>query len=293
MQTPGKWRSSAVLSGRILAKNQQVVFCMMQNKNSSPSNRELAFFREGILVRFSRNWLLVFSMIYGVYVFLPFLAPVFMEIGWEKPARLIYFMYSTVCHQLPQRSYFLFGANVTYPLNEIQSAWKMTLNPFELRQFIGSASMGWKVAWSDRMVSMYTSILLFAWIWWPLRRKINALPLWGLLLFMIPMAIDGTSHLVSDFSGLGQGFRDSNQWLAVLTSNYFPSVFYHGDGLGSFNSWMRLITGVLFGLGLVWFGFPHLEKYFNEIAHVVEKRNWSKEKISDYDPTDRSTPPTH
>jgi hypothetical protein len=36
-------------------------------------------------------------------------------------------------------------------------------------------------------------------------------------------------------------------------------TFYAGDALGSFNSWMRLITGLLGGLGIAWFAFPHLE----------------------------------
>jgi hypothetical protein len=39
-------------------------------------------------------------------------------------------------------------------------------------------------------------------------------------------------------------------------------VAYAGDALGSFNSWARLITGVLAGLGLAWFAFPHVERSF-------------------------------
>lgn len=58
--------------------------------------------------------------------------------------------------------------------------------------------------------------------------------------------------------GIGRGFRATNAWLAMLTGDRLPPSFYAGDALGSFNSWMRLLTGVFFGLGLVWFLYPRL-----------------------------------
>jgi len=129
-----------------------------------------------------------------------------------------------------------------------------------LRQFIGNSDLGWKMAWSDRMFSMYGGVLFFAWIWYPIRKRIPRLPLWGLVLLAIPMLLDGGSHLISDLAGIGQGFRDTNVWLAQLTRSAFPQNFYAGDALGSFNSWVRLITGGLFSLGLVWFAFPEIEE---------------------------------
>jgi len=220
----------------------------------------------------SRHWFFAFNIILGLYVGLPFLAPLFMYLGWEVPARLIYQVYSFLCHQLPQRSYFLFGPKVTYSLTEIQSAWQNTLEPLVLRQFIGNPEMGWKVAWSDRMVSMFTSLWLFGLSWWPLRRRLKPLSWWGLVLLMLPMALDGTSHLISDLAGIGQGFRDSNTWLAALTYNAFPTGFYAGDEWGSFNSLMRLLTGFLFGLGIVWFSFPYLDVAFSQQARSKEAR---------------------
>lgn len=217
----------------------------------------------------NRHWLLVLSIGMGLLFGLPFLAPYFMSIGWVKPAQAIYFFYSFLCHQMPQRSFFMFGPQSTYSLTEIQTAWKVTSDPFILRQYVGDPQLGWKVAWSDRMVSMYTSILFIAWLWYPLRRKLKPLPLWGLILLLLPMAVDGGSHLISDFAGIGQGFRDINLWLAALTNNAFSANFYGGDLLGSFNSWMRLITGVLFALGITWYGFPVLEETFTEIADML------------------------
>lgn len=209
-------------------------------------------------------WFTLFGVGLGVYIFLPFLAPVFMALGWSSPGKGIYLLYSFLCHQLPERSYFLFGSKFTYSLAEIQSAWKVTNNPLVLRQFIGTPIMGWKVAWSDRMISMYTATWLFGLTWWPLRRRIKPLPWWGLVLFLLPMAVDGFTHFFSDLAGIGQGFRFTNAWLAALTNNVYPASFYLGDAWGSFNSLMRLLTGVFFGIGVVWFSFPYLHRSFSE-----------------------------
>ncbi|HBG74723.1 MAG: hypothetical protein A2X25_11870 [Chloroflexi bacterium GWB2_49_20] len=212
----------------------------------------------------SRNWFWLFVSISGVYVILPFLAPVFMALGWNGMGRVIYFIYSFLCHQLPQRSYFLFGQHFTYPLAQIQQVTGVSdpNNFFALRSFIGNPEMGWKVAWSDRMISMFTSIPLFALVWYPLRRWIKALPWWVFILMILPVALDGTTHFISDFNGIGQGFRDTNLWLATLTKGVFSPAFYAGDAWGSFNSITRLLTGILFGMGIVWFGFPYLEEQF-------------------------------
>ncbi len=209
------------------------------------------------------TWFALFGVIVGLYVSLPFLAPTFMAMGWSDTGKAIYFVYSFLCHQLPERSYFLFGPKLTYSLSEIQAAWRNTNNPLILRQFIGNPEMGWKVAWSDRMVSMFTSAWIFGLLWYPLRRRFPKLPLWGLGLFLLPMVVDGTSHLISDFWGIGQGFRDSNLWLAILTNHIFPPTFYAGDAWGSFNSVMRLLSGISFGLGIVWFGFPYINDSFS------------------------------
>lgn len=210
----------------------------------------------------SRRWVFVLGLALGFYAGLPFLAPVLMHIGWSGPARVIYFLYSWLCHQLPQRSFFLFGPNLTYSLAEVQNAWQNTTDLLILRQFVGNPEMGWKVAWSDRMVAMFTSAWLFGLLWRPLRRRLPKLPVWGLALFLLPMAVDGATHFISDLAGLGQGFRDSNAWLAALTNQALPANFYAGEAWGSFNSLMRLLTGILFGLGIVWFGYPYLDAAF-------------------------------
>ncbi len=212
----------------------------------------------------SRYWILAFGIALGIYSGLPFLAPVFMRLGWEAAGKAIYFIYSFLCHQLPERSYFLFGPKLSYSLAEIGATGQETNNLLILRQFIGNAAMGWKVAWSDRMVSMFTSLWAFGLLWSPLRKRLPKLPLWGLILFLLPMAVDGGTHFLSDLAGIGQGFRDTNLWLAVLSQNVFRPAFYAGDAWGSFNSIMRLLTGILFGLGLAWFAMPFLNDALTE-----------------------------
>src|SRR5512144_1184233 len=84
----------------------------------------------------SRHWLEVFLVLYGVWVWLPFLAPVFMHLGWSGAGRAVYLVYSLFCHQLPERSFFLFGQKAMYSLANIQAAWQPTADPFLLRKFI-------------------------------------------------------------------------------------------------------------------------------------------------------------
>lgn len=213
---------------------------------------------------FNRNWIIWFSLGFGLFVGLPFLAPLLMKAGFSQPADLIYTIYSFLCHQMPQRSLFMFGGKAMYSLSEIQNAWQVTLNPLVLRRFTGNPELGWKVAWSDRMVSMYTSVLFAAWIWYPFRKKLSNFPFWGFVLLLLPMGIDGFTHMISDFAGIGQGFRDTNLWLAELTNYQFSAGFYSGDALGSFNSWMRLLSGLFFGIGVVLYGFPYLNQIFED-----------------------------
>ena len=219
-----------------------------------------------VVLGIARHWLLIINLLIALWVGLPWLAPVFMHWGWTSAGKAVYLIYSFQCHQLPERSYFLFGRQTMYSLAETQAAWQTMTNPLILRQFIGNPEMGWKVAWSDRMVSMYTSIL-FAGLLYGLVRKQLKPPSFGkFVILLLPMVIDGGTHMISDLAGIGEGFRDTNVWLQILTNNVFPITYYQGDALGSFNSWMRLITGVLFGIALDGFAYPYINDAFADIV---------------------------
>ncbi|MGD1995959.1 MAG: DUF2085 domain-containing protein [Anaerolineae bacterium] len=205
------------------------------------------------------HWLAFVNLFWIIYAGLPWLAPVLMHVGADGPGKAVYAFYSTQCHQLAQRSFFLFGEQPMYATADLQAIWPAVVDPSGLREILGNEEMGWKVAWSDRMAAMYTATLIFGLLFALVRRQVRPISIWMFLLLLAPTALDGGTHLVSDLARFDQGFRATNVWLAELTGHRISPSFYVGHGLGSFNSWMRLLTGGLFGLGLVWFVYPHLE----------------------------------
>jgi uncharacterized membrane protein len=213
------------------------------------------------------HWLTIFIVVYGAYVLIPFTAPILMEAGQTGAAHAIYASYSLVCHQLPERSIFFFGPKPMYSYAEIKAVWPLD-GFLGLRQFIGNPQFGYKMAWSDRMISFYGSIWVGALLFALLRKRIK--PLSGIVWFFVgilPVGLDGVTHMINDVVAgtSGTGFRDTNAWLAQLTGHIFPSWFYVGDALGSFNSDMRWITGVLFGLTTVWFIFPIIQAGMRDV----------------------------
>jgi uncharacterized membrane protein len=192
-----------------------------------------------------------------------------MRNGATGAADAVYFFYSFLCHQLPERSIFFFGSKPMYTYAEIKAVWP--LDGFAgLRQFIGNADMGYKVAWSDRMISTYGGIWLGGVIYLLGGRRLPKVsPLLWVALGVLPIGLDGLSHMLNDIVAgtTGLGFRDTNIWLQVLTGNLLPSSFYVGDQFGSFNSWARWITGLSFGITTVLAFFPIIESAMVDLAH--------------------------
>ena len=226
----------------------------------SPTTRRIIKSVDTIALFVVKHWLAIFLIVYGAWVWLPFLAPLFMHNGWTGAGNALYFMYSLFCHQLPERSLFFFGPQTMYSLQQIGQVWS-TENQLVLRQFVGTPEMGWKMAWSDRMISTYGGIWLGALCYAILGKRAPRIPLWlWILVGVIPLGLDGITHFINDIvaGSSGQGFRDTNDWLRVLTFNAFPAEFYYGNMLGSFNSWARWITGLLFGILTVFAIFPYI-----------------------------------
>jgi uncharacterized membrane protein len=213
---------------------------------------------------FKLGWLPLLIMALFIFNGLPFLAPVLMKLGWEGAGRLIYLAYWPLCHQMAQRSFFLFGPEgfQMYSIAQLPINTAGRNLDLALKQFLGSEALGWKVAWSDRMVSMFGGPLVAAMVYAIARSRgrVKAWPLWAIGLMFLPMILDGGTHMISDMlGGVGHGFRDSNQWLALITGNGVPAPFYQGDALGSFNSWMRLASGLMFGFAVGWFIYPYID----------------------------------
>ncbi|MBV7338736.1 DUF2085 domain-containing protein [Chloroflexi bacterium TSY] len=189
-----------------------------------------------LIIWITSHWLLLINVVWGTYITLPFLAPLFMALGLTVPARLIYGLYSVACHQLPDHSYFLFGDLLIPDLASLEAnGMPRGVGLLEQRQFIGNEQSGYKVAICQRDVAIYGSVLIAGILYGRWGRGIRPLSwiLFGLLL--IPIAIDGTTQLV--------GLRESNWWL-------------------------RTLTGSLFGIACVWLAYPHVENAMNEIRKL-------------------------
>ena len=208
----------------------------------------------------ARHWLAIFNIAIGLFVLGALLAPALMRAGYTGPASALYTLYGFTCHQLPQRSYFLFGQKLMYPLDRILSSWPEATGFFEQRAILGDPIFGYKVAIASRCTAIYSAILLVGLLFGLTRRQIRPLPILGALALSLPMALDGVSHIISEVTGLG--FRSTNAWLQALTQNAFPLDFYTGDDLSSFNWLMRTVTGALFGIAVVWMVYPTLRLAF-------------------------------
>ena len=77
---------------------------------------------DGVVIWIARHWLALFNSLVALYLLLPFLAPVLANAGLTTPASLLYSTYSATCHQLPERSYFLFGERPFYSLSALEAS---------------------------------------------------------------------------------------------------------------------------------------------------------------------------
>nr|WP_290665132.1 DUF2085 domain-containing protein [Ardenticatena sp.] len=219
---------------------------------------------------FARHWLLLFNGFWMLFLGGIFLTPLLMLAGFERAANVLYTLYGFTCHQLPDRSYF-FGGQMhaffsTYDLPTLVAHGADATSDWTLRAFRGDALLGYKTAVGFRCIAEYSGVLGMgiAYALIRQRRPSRPLPWWGGVLMSLPMAIDGTSHLINDITGWG--FRDTNAWAVWLTRGAFPADFYTGTELWSLNWWLRTITGMLFGIGIVWFAYPLLHEGMQEIA---------------------------
>ena len=249
--------TAAVSWNKLAVKNIRSVFA--KGKQISRSDR--------IYFWIAQHYLAVINWIVFIYVGLPFLAPTLMKIGAEVPAKIIYTIYSPLCHQFAFRSFFLFGEQPYYPLKEAGMVGVKTLeqvtgfqnlaDPFNIsrlyaRQFIGNATLGYKVAVCERCVAIYAAILLFGLIYGSLKRQIPSLHwmLW-FLIGIVPIGIDGFWQLLSQFNW---------SWLVTYMPYYESTPF------------MRVLTGGLFGFMTAWFAFPSIEESMKDTREVLIKK---------------------
>jgi len=214
----------------------------------------------------SHHYLAVLNLVMLLYVGLPFLAPVLMRIDATAPARVIYTIYSPLCHQFGFRSFFLFGEQAYYPLEEaglnvvdFETASGLTdlhdpndYSRLEARQYIGDATVGYKVALCERDVAIYASILLFGLVFGLTGRRFPQVHwLVWIVLGLGPVGLDGFSQLFSQFDW---GF------LATLLPYRESTPF------------LRVLTGSMFGFFTAWFAYPNIEESMQETRQFFIKK---------------------
>ncbi len=130
----------------------------------SEAGRRLTVLIDRFVRQLARHWLAIFNTIVAIFVALPFLAPVLMHAGVTTAGKAIYFLYMPTCHQLPVRSYFLFGPRVVYSEAELEALGAMpkglSLVQQEALRFPGNPQVGYKVAFCERDAAIYGGVTL-------------------------------------------------------------------------------------------------------------------------------------
>ena len=212
----------------------------------------------------SKNYLLILNFLVILYVGIPFTAPILKKIGADGAAEVIYRVYRPLCHQWSFRSWFLFGEQAFYPHEAAKMPGVLTFEEvsgitdfndpgrLQARLFEGNEISGFKVAFCERDVAIWGSILLFGLVFAISKRKIKGLHWMIWILFGLgPIGLDGVSQLISQLnlpflSGL-LPYRESTPYL-------------------------RTLTGFLFGFMTAWYGYPTIEEAMADTRRILTKK---------------------
>lgn len=210
----------------------------------------------------SNHYLALFNLFVLVYMGLPFLAPVFMKMGVEPPARIIYRVYSTMCHQWSFRSFFLYGEQFVYPRAAAGVDGLLTLTQatglgegstgeelIAARNYVGNETIGYKIALCERDISIWAGLLLFGLVYAVTGRRLPPLPFYiWIIIGILPIGVDGVSQLLSQPPLNLYAFRESTPLL-------------------------RTLTGALFGITTAWFGYPMTEQAMAETRRIMASKS--------------------
>ena len=212
----------------------------------------------------SRHYLFILNLVVLLYIGIPFLAPIFKNVGADTAADIIYRVYKPLCHQWSFRSWFMFGDQAFYPHEEANVLGVRTFeevtgvsdlddpNRIFAREFVGNEVLGYKVALCERDVAIWGAILLFGLLFALARRKIKGLHwiLW-IGLGLLPVGLDGFSQVVSQLN-----IPIIQEFLPYRESTPF----------------LRTVTGFLFGFTTAWFGYPSIEEAMSDTRRVLAKK---------------------
>jgi uncharacterized membrane protein len=140
-----------------------------------------------------RHWLLFANALVLLYGGLPWLSPLAYATGHPVIGRFIFLMYKPFCHQIPERSFFLYG---------------------------------YQVAFCHRETAMYTTLLIGGLLYGLVRNRLRPISLRVAGLLLLPILLDGTTHIIDDivdhgFRGGGDAPGSLNFWLRMITGALF------------------------------------------------------------------------
>lgn len=200
----------------------------------------------------SKHYLALMVWFLILYVGLPFLAPVFKQAGWDGPARVVYKIYSPLCHQWAFRSWFLFGEQAYYPHAAAQIPGVRSFEEvsgitdqndpsrLQARLFEGSPQLGYKVALCERDVAIWGAMALFGLFYAASGRRLPKMHwLVWVLVGLGPVGLDGFSQLFSQIPG-----------------DFIQSILPYRES----TPFLRSLTGFIFGFSTSWFMFPLIEE---------------------------------
>lgn len=140
-----------------------------------------------------RHWLLIANVLVLLYGGIPWLSPLAHMAGYHQLGDTLFLIYTALCHQKPEQSFF----------------WN-----------------GYQVAFCERETAMYTALLAGGLLFATIRDRVRPVPIRVGLLLLLPMLLDGGTQLIDDVSGLNiRGLNDTvgsfNFWTRMITGLLF------------------------------------------------------------------------
>ena len=138
------------------------------------------------------HWLLFANGLVLLYGGLPWLSPVLYAEGYSWWGRLLFLIYRPLCHQKPDRSFFVDG---------------------------------YQVAFCERETAMYTSLFIGGLLFALLRNKLRPVSLRTGGLLLVPMLLDGGTQMLNDiFGGIrshDHSIGSINFWMRMISGVLF------------------------------------------------------------------------